>query len=221
MEKGFRHEYKYLISRASAQLLKVRLPHVMHLDSHVGASGKYTIRSLYFDDPRRSAYEDKIDGLCHRVKYRIRCYNGNTDVINLEKKEKHGDLTGKTAQSLTVEQARRLQRGLPAAQGLAMELYTSRELRPCVLVEYDRTPFVCHAGNTRITIDEDLRTRPCCTDLFTGGIMMPVMDRDTVVLEVKFDDFLPDFLARTLADIPKQHMAISKYALCMEVSERL
>lgn len=221
MEQGFRHEYKYLISHASARLLKARLPHVMHLDPHVGETGMYTIRSLYFDDPRRSAYEEKIDGLCRRVKYRIRCYNGSFDGIKLEKKEKHGDLTGKTAQLLSPEQVCLLQNGRPAGEGLASELYLQRQLRPCVLVEYDRTPFVCHAGNTRVTIDENLRTRPCCTDLFTTGVMMPVMDPAQVVLEVKFDDFLPDHLAQVLKDIPKQHMAISKYALCMEVSERL
>lgn len=222
MEQGFRHEYKYLISRASAMVLKKRLPHIMKPDPHVGKSGMYTIRSLYFDDPIRTAYEEKVQGVCHRIKYRIRCYNGNCDVLKLEKKEKHGSLTKKTAQTISVPQVRLMENYLPWGDDLALEVYENRQLRPCVLVEYDRTPFVCTAGNTRITLDEGLRTHPCCTDLFaSSAAMVPVLEQDQVVLEVKFDDFLPAHLAAALSDIPKHSMAVSKYALCLEASELL
>ena len=50
MENGYRHEFKYLISKADAELLKRRLPHFMERDPHAGETGRYTIRSLYFDD---------------------------------------------------------------------------------------------------------------------------------------------------------------------------
>ena len=72
MKEGYRHEYKYLISACSAQLLKRRLPHVMARDPHAGPTGQYTIRSLYFDDGNYSAYEEKMSGVADRVKYRIR-----------------------------------------------------------------------------------------------------------------------------------------------------
>jgi hypothetical protein len=36
-------------------------------------------------------------------------------------------------------------------------------------------------------------------------------------LEVKFDDFLPGFLDACLADIPKVPMAISKFAMCLNL----
>ena len=93
---------------------------------------------------------------------------------------------------------------------------TGQGLRPRVLVDYDRTPFLCRAGNTRITIDENLRTRPYIAHLFASPrAMTPVVDPDQVILEVKFDDFLPGYLADALADIPKVSMAISKFAMCM------
>ena len=222
MERGFRHEYKYLISAASARLLKARLPHIMHRDSHTGLGERYTIRSLYFDDSHRTAYEEKMDGICDRVKYRIRYYNDDPTFIRLEKKEKHNDLTKKTGQTITQQQAQRLQKLLPVREGLAMELHLNRQLRPSVLVEYDRTPFVCSAGNTRVTLDENLRTRPCCTDLFaSSAAMLPVLEPGQVILEVKFDDYMPKHLAAALSDIPKHAMAISKYALCMQLSEIL
>lgn len=224
MEKGYRHEYKYLISKADAQLLKCRLPHIMERDPHAGETGTYTIRSLYFDDFRNTAYYDKVDGVNYRAKYRIRFYNYDSSVLKLEKKEKNGNLTRKTAQTITKNDARALEYALSTGcpdtkEGLVEELrigFVSQGLRPRILVDYDRTPFVCRDGNTRITLDENIRTRPYIAHLFASPrAMVPVIGPDQVVLEVKFDDFLPGYLDAALADIPKVNMAISKFALCM------
>ena len=222
MQEGYRHEYKFLISRSAAQLLKCRLPGLMQPDPYAGSTGQYTIRSLYFDDPQFSAYDEKMAGIRDRVKYRIRCYNYNTQVIRLEKKEKLGDLTRKTGQSVTEEQVRLLQKGgMPdltaQPEPLLGELQRKMAcgLQPVVLVDYDRTPFVCNAGQTRITLDENIRTLPYRADLWASHTaMMPVLEPDQVVLEVKFNDFLPGYLAQALEDIPKIHLAVSKYVLC-------
>ena len=223
MQEGYRHEYKYLISAGAAQLLKLRLPHVMARDPHAGAAGQYTIRSLYFDDGNYAAYAEKMSGVADRVKYRIRYYNYDTRAIRLEKKEKRGDLTRKTGQTITLNDARHLQSGnsgpCPDTQAeLATQLRIGigNGLRPAILVDYDRTPFVCSAGQTRITIDENIRTRPYDADLLASpGAMIPVLEPGTAVLEVKFNDFLPGYLAEALADIPKVNIAVSKYVLCL------
>ena len=224
MEKGFRHEYKYLISRADAELLKRRLPYIMERDPHAGPTGQYTIRSLYFDDFSGTAYYDKVDGVNYRAKYRIRFYNYDPSILKLEKKEKLGNLTRKTAQSITKNDARALEFALTGGcpdtrEGLVEELrlqFVSRGLRPRVLVDYDRTPFICRDGNTRITLDENVRTRPYIAHLFASPrAMVPAIDADQVILEVKFDDFIPQYLLDALADIPRVNMAISKFAMCM------
>ena len=101
MEKGYRHEYKYLISRSAATLLRLRLPHIMERDKHAGLSGEYTIRSLYFDDFSYTAMDDKLSGIREREKYRIRYYNYDDGLIKLERKEKIGHLTRKTACTIT------------------------------------------------------------------------------------------------------------------------
>lgn len=222
MEKNFRHEYKFLISPNAAKLLKLRLPHIMIRDPHAGATGQYTIRSLYFDDPNFTAFRDKVDGVDNRTKYRIRCYNGETSRCRLERKEKKGHLTRKTGQSITAQDALALQsRTFAPAEGLCEELRllcATSGLRPMVLVDYDRTPFVCAAGNTRVTLDENLRTRPYCADLFDRNMsMMPVLEDNQVILEVKFDDYLPGYLRDALANIPKIPMAISKFAMCLNL----
>lgn len=221
MENGFRHEYKYLISRADAELLKRRLPHFMERDPHAGETGQYTIRSLYFDDFAGNAFYDKVDGVNYRAKYRIRFYNYDISHMKLEKKEKLGNLTRKTAQTITKADARALEKGrTPALQrGLIAELQQKislEVLRPRVIVDYDRTPFICRDGNTRITLDENVRTKPYAAKLYASPeAMIPVLEPDQVILEVKFDDFLPGYLADVLADIPRTAMAISKFALCM------
>ena len=226
MEQNYRHEYKYLISRQAAELLKRRLPHFMQRDSHAGPSGTYTIRSLYFDDPDFTAFREKVDGVDNRTKYRIRCYDYSAKLFRLEKKEKKGHLTRKTGQTIRTADVLSLQK-TPASrcpktpEGLTEELRllcAARGTRPMVLVDYDRTPFVCANGNTRITLDENLRTDPYCRDIFGPvNAMIPVMEPDQVILEVKFDDFLPGYLSDCLADIPKVPMAISKFALCLNL----
>jgi len=224
LKQGFRHEYKYLISRSAAELLKRRLPGIMERDPHAGETGQYTIRSLYFDNYRHSALDEKQDGINYRAKFRIRYYNYRPDILKLEKKEKMGNLTRKTARSITLETALAMEKAsIPLSENqdpLIHELATRmREgLRPQVLVDYDRTPFICRDGNTRITLDENLRTVPYCTQLLgPHQAMIPVLAPDQVILEVKFDDFLPGYLDAALSDIPKAAMAISKFALCMNL----
>jgi SPX domain protein involved in polyphosphate accumulation len=223
MKDGYRHEYKYLISGAAARLLKSRLRSFMHPDPHVGETGQYTIRSLYFDDPFAAAYEEKMSGIKERTKYRIRYYNYDPSLLRLERKEKNGSLTRKTGQTISAADAKALTGGqIRELTGLSEELQRRCLLegfRPRCLVDYDRTPFVCHDGNTRITLDENLRTRPFDTDLLASNqAMIPVLSPDQVILEVKFDDFLPGYLGDILADIPKAQMSISKYVLCMNLT---
>ena len=220
MQAGYRHEYKYLISKATAELLKHRLPCMMARDPHAGPTGQYTIRSLYYDDLKFHAFDEKMAGLKDREKYRLRCYNGNRNFIRLERKEKHGDLTRKTGQTLTQDEVLLLQDcrwgDLTASQGTLLDQFRlgiAQGLRPAILVDYDRTPFVCNAGQTRITLDENIRTRPYEADLWAPDqVMIPVLDPDQVILEVKFNDFLPGYLG--LEDIPKVNLAVSKYVLC-------
>ena len=146
--------------------------------------------------------------------------------MKMEKKEKKGHLTRKTAQTLSRADAEHLQRcpGTPcpdAAGGLAEELRlkcNESGARSMVLVDYDRTPFVCADGNIRITLDENLRTLPYGHDLFSPAYpAVPVLEPGQVILEVKFDDFLPGHLSNVLADIPKIPMAISKFAMCLNL----
>ena len=103
--KTDRHEIKYSVSVLQAELLKTRLGALLRPDPHVRPDGSYFIRSIYFDDPDFTAYNEKLAGVKERTKYRIRFYNHDDSVIFLERKSKDGDFSGKDSVPLTRAQA--------------------------------------------------------------------------------------------------------------------
>ena len=82
-EERYRHELKYLISYGQKADLNVRMAPLLDHDSHA-RDGSYTIRSLYFDDYWNTAYQEKVDGVLTRKKYRIRIYDYSDRVIKLD-----------------------------------------------------------------------------------------------------------------------------------------
>ena len=79
-EEHYRHELKYLISYGQKADLNLRLAPLLEQDSHA-RGGCYMIRSLYFDDYWNTAYQEKVDGVLMRKKYRIRIYDYSDRVI--------------------------------------------------------------------------------------------------------------------------------------------
>lgn len=224
-DAGLRHENKYEISLASAALLKARLKTVLRPDKHHGIDG-YQIHSLYFDDLDYNAYRDKVDGIRDRSKLRLRYYNDNEDYIVFENKEKVGSLTRKTSMRISKATALAMIQGktdLPE-KGELIDLYkalvSSSKLQPRVLVDYHRTPFTLDLQNVRITLDEGVKTLPFQSDLFDRSRpMIPVLDHGTAILEVKYDEFLPPYLAMILEDVPMTRIAISKFVRCLSLLE--
>ena len=220
-----RHEIKYSISVFEAELLKRRLPALLRKDPNSRPDGGYFIRSLYFDDPDYTAYNEKLAGVKERTKYRIRYYNFDDRVIFLEKKTKDGDLTGKDSLRLTRAGAVALMEAdnrLSAEEGLLGELgrLCRSGWRPAAIVDYDRYAFIYPAGNVRVTIDMNVRTCPFRTDMFDSRLLtVPVLDDGEAVLEVKYDAFLPAPVRALVEGVPKQRCAVSKYVKCMSILE--
>lgn len=219
----YRHELKYLVSAAQIPLLKSRIAHLMQRDAHAGADGIYTIRSLYFDDYSNRCFFENENGIDPREKYRIRIYNHASDRIMLECKRKEHGKTHKTSCRLTREQTEQLMRGqpLPGTEELppllrkfTLEMRT-RCMRPVVIVEYERIPFVYKNGNVRVTFDTQISSSVNISDFFAEELpKRPVMPAGQHLMEVKFDEYLPDFLYRNLNLGHLQQTAFSKYYLC-------
>lgn len=216
-----RHEWKHEISYSDLLVLRQRLSAVAKKDVHA-VDGKYHIRSLYFDNLSDKALREKLDGISRREKFRIRYYNGDTSVIHLEKKTKIGGLGNKQSANLTAEEAQWIVDGnldwmIHSERPLVQELYvkmTTEGLRPRTIVDYTREPFVYGPGNVRVTLDYDIRTGLNCVDfLNTDCPTIPAGDAP-IILEVKWDEFLPAVI-RDVVQLENRHVgAYSKYAAC-------
>ena len=216
-----RHEWKHEITAADGRILSSRLSAAARRDCH-GQNGQYEIRSLYFDDSQDTALREKLDGVARREKFRIRYYDGNTSYICLEKKSKLDSLCGKRSVLLSLQEVQALLNGvldwMPfSGRPLVQELYwkmNTQGLRPKTIVDYTREAYVFPAGNVRITLDSNIRTGLRSTDFLNPAcVTVPVGD-SLLILEVKWDEFLPDVI-RAAVQLPGRHTsAFSKYAAC-------
>ena len=217
----YRHEWKYEINQADLLVLRQRLRAVARPDPHA-VDGRYLIRSLYFDNAADKALWEKLDGISRREKFRIRYYNGNTAVIRLEKKSKIGGLGNKKGASLTAVQVQDLINGrtdwvADSQEDLIRELSVKMRmqgLRPKIIVDYIREPFVFGPGNVRVTLDYDIRTGFQCRDFLNPDCLTVPAGDTPKILEVKWDGFLPDIIRDAIWLPGRRVTAFSKYAQC-------
>ena len=218
-----RHELKYPLGRGEYAALRRRCSLVMERDRHVDADGGYRIESLYFDDLDDSALLANYEGLSFREKFRIRRYNGDNATLHLEKKIKHGGLGTKLSAPITAAELDALRHGgtgwmIKRDNALLRELYVRMKtegLRPKTLVCYRREPFVYGPGNVRVTFDYDIRSGVCSTELLDGAVLVPA-NPGLVLMEVKWDGYLPDIIRDILQEGSLRVSAFSKYASCRQ-----
>lgn len=218
----FRNELKHVITPSDKAAICRSLRSIAMPDPHAGPDGKYHIRSLYFDTVRDRALREKLDGVNEREKFRIRLYNGDAATIRLEKKVKRGGLGYKVTARLTEEETRLIIAGdilwmRDSRRALVVELYSkirSEGLRPATIVDYDRTPFIYAPGNVRVTVDENIRTGLRSTDLLNPDCVTIPAGEPLILLEVKWDEYLPDIIRRAVQVRGRQAAAFSKYQRC-------
>lgn len=217
----YRNEWKHVINQADLMILRQRLRVVTSPDPHA-VDGTYTIRSLYFDNAADKALQEKLDGISRREKFRIRYYNGDTSLIRLEKKSKVGGLGKKQSVSLSEEQAGAIANKevdwMPdSGEELLCELYVKMRmqgLRPKIIVDYIREPFIFAPGNVRVTLDYNIRTGFCCPDFLDPDCLTVPAGDAPIILEVKWDSFLPDVIRDAVWLPGRRVSAFSKYAQC-------
>lgn len=218
----FRHEYKFQLNYSDYLILKSRLAQVMQHDTNVGKGNEYKIRSLYFDNIYDKALMEKVNGVNCREKFRIRYYDDDFTFIRLEKKSKINGLCNKVSCPITKEECAKILRGdldwmLHSEHNLIKELYVKMKtqlLRPKVIVDYTREPFVYEAGNVRVTLDRDIRTALYATDLFDLQAPTITAGEPTILVEVKYDEYLPTIIKNILNLKDRTYSTFSKYALC-------
>lgn len=219
----YRHEYKYLCNSMQNAVMKMRAKGLLQVDRNAGDEGYYNIRSLYFDTPYNKCYYENENGVDSRDKYRIRIYNANANKIVLEKKSKLRQMTLKKSCEISRELCedlmfqRRVQfiGEMPEVlRELLLEMQMEK-MKPVVIVEYQRYPFVNKNGNVRITFDEHIRTSHDIEHFLDEKIITrPILEMGKSVLEIKWDEFLPSYIEQHMQTGNLQWTSFSKYYLC-------
>ena len=217
----YRHEWKHQLAYIDLLCIRERLRAVAEPDPHA-ADGKYHIRSLYFDNLNDKALWEKLDGVNMREKFRIRYYNGDTSVIHLEKKSKLNGLGTKFSAELSREEAQKIVDGelgwmMDSGRPLVQEFYSKmiyQGIRPKTIVDYTREPYIYRPGNVRITFDYDIRTGLGCTDFLNPDCPTIPAGDPVILLEVKWDNYLPSIIKDCVQTPGRRAEAFSKYAQC-------
>ena len=217
-----RQELKFGITYMDYAMLRTRLRHVMQLDPFATANGTYHIRSCYFDNFDNKVLTQKKEGYLNRDKYRVRIYNKDASVMKLERKSKRNNTTFKSKcpitkwefQQLCIGQFDWLQHD---ERELMRDLYTEMHyscLRPVNVVDYVREAYMYPYGNVRITFDHRVQSSMRNIDIANKNLpMVDVLDRNEVILEVKYDNYLPEVIRLLLQGINVKQEAYSKYQL--------
>ena len=223
-KEHYRHELKYNVNYWQYLQLRSRFRQVMKMDPHTGKDGTYRIRSIYFDNVQDKALREKVDGVSKREKFRIRYYNDNFERITLEKKIKDNNLCMKVNAEITEKECRNLLDGnlewmRTHASSLVRELYGKmkyQQLRPRVLVSYTREPYIYTAGNVRITFDWNVRTTMYHREFLEKKVydVKAVQCPGEMIMEVKFDTFLPGVIQDIIQSDGIRQQSFSKYAAC-------
>lgn len=217
---NYRHEYKHEINISDMMAVRHRLRTVAEPDEHA-ADGRYFIRSLYFDNFSDKALREKIDGVNHREKFRIRYYNHDVSLLHLEKKSRQNGLSAKSVTILTAKEAQLIAQNQTdfmrlSDRPLVQELYCkmrSQGLFAKTIVDYTREAFVYTPGNVRVTLDYNIRTTLRCTDFLNPDcITIPIPVE--CILEVKWDSFLPSVIRDAVQLHGRHSSSFSKYAAC-------
>lgn len=217
---NFRHEWKHEINQSDKLVLEKRLRAVLRPDEHA-RNGTYKIRSLYFDNQADKALREKLDGIANREKFRLRYYNDDLTYIVLEKKSKRGGVGFKESCVVEQEEVQAILSGnyrwmQTDERALLKELYHkvyTQGLRPKTIVDYTREAFVYPAGNVRVTLDYDIRTGLFGLDFLNPDSSTVPVANNPIILEVKWDNFLPSIVRDTVSLNGRHTAPFSKYAV--------
>jgi len=221
----YRNELKFICTTEMITLLRFRLQQVLCPDIH-GTNGSYRVTSLYYDDWNRKGCHDNDLGISSRSKYRIRMYNRDPNTMRLEQKIKYNNKCAKRSEKLSVERFEQICRGNvsgflydpvpPVLRDFVLKVQLT-QLSPAAIIDYVRTAFTYEPGNVRITLDTF-----CSVSFQTDAFMnrdpalLPIQEENLHLLEVKYDDFMPDYIRQTLQMNTLRQVSFSKYYLGMQ-----
>lgn len=220
MKKVYRNEEKYIVNEAAFKILQMKLDQIALTDPHQKGES-YRIRSLYFDDCYDSAFYENDAGVDERKKIRIRVYDNPKNLIRLEIKHKLRGKNYKEACPISTEsfykilnKELRFDESFPKALRLLYLEMMTKNSEPKVITEYERSTYIYGIGNVRITFDRNISYSNDFNRFLKKNIRLtPLLQKGMHVLEVKYDEFLPDFIGQLIETGDLSLSTFSKYYL--------
>ncbi len=109
---------------------------------------------------------------------------------------------------------------LKSEKNLLQEFYIEcvcNVMRPRVIVDYERTPFIMDEGTVRITFDKRVRAAIGGYDIFDDSLpTLNAIDSDKLIMEVKYTEFLPQIVRNMIPPRNSELTAASKYVICCD-----
>ena len=235
---GYHKELKYIVDDRTLTDVRNRISGLMRPDEHQQGD-HYKIRSLYFDSPALKCYRENLAGISTREKYRIRTYGCNPDELFAEVKIRHRETISKISAQITEDFFASL---LSDDKGSAMNLlshaiehstneavgdekrvlekyfarYMIDHFKPVVIIDYERSAFVYDICDVRITFDRNVFASTDHTRMFDANLTgRPALDDGMHILEIKYDEFLPDEIKKVLGGLRLNRCRSSKYVTCL------
>lgn len=222
----YRVEDKYHLPLTTMLALEKRIADVLEPDPNNIEGRGYLISSLYFDNYKDTCLRDTIDGVSPRDKFRIRIYNNSFETIKLEVKRKNLNRTLKFSSTISRQEYEMLCDGdtieensdsLDDARVAFNRAVRTRLLRPKVIVTYDRNAYICEEGNVRVTFDRNVRGSFDLDGFGDPDLIYDHPEGIDSVLEVKYDEYLPQYIAQLIENNEMLQTSNSKYKICREL----
>ena len=215
-----RFELKFAVDRNTMSGLLARFRHFMRLDKNCNEKGFYINRSLYYDTAEFKDYHEYINGEKRRKKVRIRKYEINSQIVNLEIKHKLNKIIWKDKYKAPQTDTMRFVTS-PDCWGKGtfnderlLHLLLRKSYEPKCTVSYQRVALsdVIGAG-VRVTFDYNIRTGgPEAFDREITPNDLRVLAPIIAIMELKFNRYLPTWCERVISDFNLSYTTYSKYA---------
>jgi len=218
-----RFECKYLVDEATAARIRTAIAPYMRPDRY--ATGRavpdYDVHTLYLDSPDLRLFWESEEGICHRLKLRLRHYADGPVFVEIKRRSdrciRKSRVPVDRASALDLLAGRRLDPGhLPDDQRASLhefEGWVARWLaRPVVWVRYRREAYESlFQSGVRVTFDRQLGSAPAGRGLTPDGAGERVLEPRDVILELKFDTTFPDWMRRLAQSLQLRQTSYSKY----------
>jgi hypothetical protein len=190
-------------------------------------TGRYIVRSLYYDSHDLRAFHERDEGTFGRIKLRFRVYTdrySDDETLSVELKTKkglnmikystlmplyhykhflyHNDFNEDVLEPVVVE---------------FLRLMHTRNLEPQLIVEYEREGYQVKYGNPlRLTFDHNV-TSARAKSLFEEGLYLKPHQPNHVIFEIKCETKRPKWLLDLVKQYDLKIISNSKYVQGIEI----